>query len=55
VTGIEHGITKNISVAAYYSRSWAKSAFYLQPNGVYVGYGFPLYASVPALIGNGQY
>jgi hypothetical protein len=41
VTGVEHGITKNVDIAAYYSGGWAKRAFYLQPNGIYVGYGFP--------------
>jgi hypothetical protein len=41
VTGIEQGISKNVSVATYYSGGWAQKASYWQPDGTYIGYGFP--------------
>jgi hypothetical protein len=48
VSGVEQGITKNVTIAAYYSGGWAKRAFYLQPNGIYVGYG------ISGIPGSGQ-
>jgi hypothetical protein len=41
VTGIEQGVSKNVSVAGYYSGGWAQKASYRQPDGTYIGYGFP--------------
>jgi len=41
VTGIEQGVSKNVSVAAYYSGGWAQRASYRQSDATYVGCGFP--------------
>jgi hypothetical protein len=41
VSGLDQGITKNFDIAAYYSGGWVKRSYYLQPDGIYIGYGFP--------------
>jgi len=41
VSGVDQNVTKDFSIAAYYSGGWVKRAYYVQPDRVYVGYGFP--------------
>ena len=41
MSGLDQRITKNSSIAAYYSGGWVKRSYYLQPDGIYIGYGFP--------------
>jgi len=41
VSGLEQNVNKNLSIGAYYSGGWVKRSYYLQPDGTFIGYGFP--------------